>query len=253
MAKFRRKKRSSTKRRTPVQAVRPVRRSSRPRRARRALVRSNPSMMPVVLANPQGHRSRKRRRIGRVGTVSRKRRSGRKAFGRRQLRRRSNPMGGALTIAGLVRVGASGVLGIMTARVGKNMYNRYLSASVRGNGGESWRAWLDEAMRVVAQELAVILVERTARKANIGSPADRSAFFIGGSAETARSALSSVVARLSPSTDRGRFGLDGPPGYYDESTGRLMQLNRSTGQYELAGIVSREEFAGVMSAEQFSN
>jgi hypothetical protein len=256
-------------------------------RARRR--RANPTM-PVILANPRRRRRvrRKRRSNGRkmrqigfkfprrhtrwAGVKSHTRRTN--PTRRRRYRRRSNPGFSLSAISSrsfrmgqIVGIGIAGMAGIVTARIVSSFYTRNVQQYVLGAEGAanpaSWRAILDDVVRIVVMEMGVMLGEKVLRSAKVPSEYAQ-AYFYGGTAEVGRVAVGTAVRRMAPSTDRARWGLDGPrassgdgsepAGYFNEDTGELVIRNASTGQYELAGVMTEEEFsmAGVMTEDEFA-
>jgi len=225
---------------------------SNPKRARaRRVRRGNPSV-PVLLANPR--RRRKARRgnpsmakirgmvAGMMGSKRKRRRRVRRGNPKKLRthfrRRRSNPGAMPMGVASVIRIGIAGGLGIVTSRIAGYLYNKYVAPIVLGDEGRadpsSWRAILNDVVRVVAQEIAILGIERIARKANLGSPTDRLAFAVGGTAETVRQGLGLAVNRLSPGTDRAAYGLDGnEPSAYVGEDGRVYVLDERSGEYYL--------------------
>lgn len=249
-------------------------------RARRAPRRRANPMMPVILANPRRRRSNGRRRKmkrrsnpSQIGFKFARRNTkwgSVKSHSRRvnpykkyRRRRRSNPslsfrsisMGArTFTMGQLVGVGIAGMAGIITARIVSSFYTRYAQQAVLGAEGRanpsSWRGWLDDVLRVVVMEVGVIAGERVLRGMKL-KPEYCTAYVYGGTAEVGRVAVGTLVKRLSPSTNRATWGLDGPkpPGMLDDS-GQLWVLGND-GQYSLAGVMLEEDFQGVMPREQF--
>jgi hypothetical protein len=160
-----------------------------------------------------------------------------------------------MSIGSLARLGVSGGVGIVMARLVGNLYVRHVAPRVVGAGGEEWRAWLSDVLRIVVMEGAIYMVYRAIDNAKIGVPADRLAFLVGGSAETARTVIGVGMARLSPTFDRGAYGLDGMEeegaAAYVTPEGELYTYDESVGDYVLEGLVSTDEFGELMAADEF--
>ena len=242
--------------------------------------RSNPAgMVPLLVANPRKKRHARRtnpslRKVRAMVTgIMRRKRPTRKKRARvsnptkkwrRTSRRRSNPMMGTqITFAQVVRIGVAGALGSITARIAGYLYNKYAAAYVIGEANRAnpshWRAWLSDAVRIVVQEIAVIGIQHGMKKAGVGTPIDRLAYLVGGSAETARTILGIGMSRIAPTVPRAAVGLDGPDGvnFYQEPDGRIMVWSPEHGQFLLdeaatmAGLERDTAFDGLEPGAMF--
>jgi hypothetical protein len=122
-----------------------------------------------------------------------------------------------------------------------------------------WRNHLSEALRLVAMELGTIAIERALKKLGVRAD-DRIAFFVGGTAETARQAVGLVLRKISPTTDAAKYGLNGlgqarplqPGEGFQDAAGRTFVLGNDGQYYQLEGVMEQEEFSGVMDREEFA-
>jgi hypothetical protein len=181
----------------------------------------------VLFANPRrrrrrrrarariiAYRPRHRRRRVHAAKPRRSRRRAYKAFAHmKRRRRRSNP--------GMIRLGKFGPvikmaifggLGIVTARIGMHLYDKFLAKTVDGGSSSGARMWLGKIVRLVSGGVLVIAVDKGLHKARV-SPQNCMAFKVGGIAETGRQAIGLAVKQLSPKTDLSQWGFNGYAGY----------------------------------------
>lgn len=146
---------------------------------------------------------------GKKGPFYRRKRKGGYA-GIHSIFTRSNPLR-IRTWLRLLRTGVFGGLGIVTARVGKNLYTRYVSAHVIGDGSSSVRQALSEALSVVSMAALTLGVDKALSKVpgRLVRPDDRLAFKFGGLAESGRHAVAAVVKRVKPDLSLDKYGLSG--------------------------------------------
>jgi hypothetical protein len=181
---MKKKRRTKARRRSnPVPVI-----FANPRKRRRRRRRSNPTRHPrswLKSAAPKRRRrrrhaaphARRRARFKRVGVrrYDRKRRKAvqfRKPYRRsrsgrmvrvRRLYRRSNPTS-LKGIAGLIRPCLFGGLGVITARIGKHLYQKYAQSMVAGDGSSAVRGYLNEALGLASMALITIGVEKGLKK-----------------------------------------------------------------------------------------
>jgi hypothetical protein len=170
--------------------------------------------------------------------------------------RRSNPFSKGMLIQ-VARTGLAGGLGIVTARIGKVLYQRFLAARVMGTGtAPKWRMMLSDALQVGTMAALVGAVDYGAGRVRFLSPSDRMAYRIGGYGEAGRNALGMAVKMLAPSVDRSRIGLDGP--LFDDSQNAMMGDEfydvPMLPEHGMAGeVVDADTFAGeVLDADVFA-
>lgn len=213
----------------PVLVANPFKRHGHHPKKRRRKRRSNPGKQ-LQLAGLSGPPAKRRKRstrsklvtiragslyrragrkIRKLGTKVYRRdpRKGLKRLRRVYTRRRSNPF--AMNALGLLRIGFFGALGIVTARVGKNLYMMYIAEHVRGDGSSSARGMLSDVLQVVTMGAITLGIDAGLRKVPFVRTTDSMAFKFGGLAEAGRSAVAAVAKRVRPTANLARYGLDG--------------------------------------------
>jgi hypothetical protein len=244
---MKKKRRTKARRRSnPVPVI-----FANPRKRRRRRRRSNPTRHPrswLKSAAPKRRRrrrhaaphARRRARFKRVGVrrYDRKRRKAvqfRKPYRRsrsgrmvrvRRLYRRSNPTS-LKGIAGLIRPCLFGGLGVITARIGKHLYQKYAQSMVAGDGSSTVRGYLNEALGLASMALITIGVEKGLKKVPGVRHEDCTAFRFGGFGETGRQLIGVVVKKVRPSTDLANWGLNGSQNNPYNAVG-----NRTMGELE---------------------
>lgn len=224
----RRKRRHTKRRRARARRSNPIRR--RRRRANRSMVAKHYHTGATAYAAGIGKRrssSRKRRRRGRlVGHAltgasfgkGKKRRKLKGPFFHRRHRGRPSRIKKVYTRANpfrvkgwlkLLRTGVFGGLGIVVARVGKNLYTRYLSGYVIGDGSSSLRVMASEALGLVSMAAITLGADKALKKVPGVKHDDCIAFKFGGLAETGRHTVAAVIKRVKPDLALSRYGLDG--------------------------------------------
>lgn len=237
---------------------------------------SGQAIRPQLIANIRA--GAKRRGKKRKGTKRRRATVARRRHGRRYYRiyrgrgrspkfriyRRSNPFGAWMT---LVRLGVAGGLGIVAARIGGRLYTDHASKFVLGATGaadpKSFRAILNEGLRIVAMGALPILAERhILRRLPMVTSADCMAFQLGGLAEAGRQGIGIVIKKFTK-LDAGRWGLDGAlpyVQYHQDEAGMIYGLHPSGQWYAIgrgngmAGLQAANRFggmAGAMAADEF--
>jgi hypothetical protein len=231
-----------------------------------------PQLISTIRSGAKRKRKGPKRAASRAPSVRRRHKRGRKYYriyrgrGRSpkfRIFRRSNPFG---AWGALVRLGLAGGLGIVTARIGGRLYTDHASKLVLGATPDpkSFRAILNEGLRIVAMGALPILVERhMLRHIPIVTGADRMAFQLGGLAEAGRQGIGVLIKKLKPGVDAGRWGLDGPMPYvqYHDDGATIFGLHPSGQWYAIGrsngggmnGLMQSDRFGmnGVMQADEF--
>ncbi len=172
---------------------------------------------------------RKRKSVVRLRKPYRRGRGGRMVRVRR-LYRRTNPMS-LSGIKSLIRPAFFGGLGVITARVGKHLYQKYLSNTVAGDGSSSIRGYLNEALGLASMAVMTIGVEKGLKRVPGVRGEDCTAFRYGGLAETGRQLIGVVVKKVRPSTNMETWGLNG---YGMPGQGRMIGESSFMGELESA-------------------
>jgi hypothetical protein len=234
------------KRQNPVGTVLAANPHRRRRKARRTHRRSTAL---VVRRGAPAHRRRKnpsrRRRRRHHGHVA-------------HVRRRRNPSGGGINrrkIGFYLKVGAFGMAGILFVRVAKNFYVKHLEETVLGAEGKadpkSWRAIANDFLKHVFMAAGVIALERFALR-RFAANESRLAFVVGGLAETVRNGTAVALERISPTTDRARFGLDGSQNAVIQDGAGAVWVLAQDGHYykyedlEMAGLMDPDDLQGLI-------
>lgn len=236
----------------------------RKRRRRRRAHRKNPAV-PVFVANPRRRRRRRRRRHGgymrRATHAPRKRRHRRRAHPRalafrrgnpiRLRRRRRNPLRlsfRSLMGGGLLKMLAFGGLGIVTARIGKYLYNRYVSGMVLGASPGTFRQVVNELASLMAMGAFTWGTNKALKR--VVSQDSARWHLVGGMAETGRTGIGLIVKRLVPSVNADAWGLSGQGA--DLALDQMPALDEYGQPMFGSNVESADYFAGaVEDAESF--
>ncbi len=110
----------------------------------------------------------------------------------------------------VLKVAAFGGLGIVTARIGANVYDKFLSSTVEGNGA-GVRGWLGKVVRLVSMGVIVTAGDKALAAARV-NPMNRTAFRLAGYGEAGRQAIGMLVKQASAPTfaTLGPWGFNGP-------------------------------------------
>lgn len=163
----------------------------------------------------------------------------------RRRRRRSNPSFTSLrSLMPIVKVGISGGLGIVAARLGGGLYDKYARQMVLGDGSNV-RSAISDVARIAAMAAVPILAEKyVVRHVKM---LDSKAFLFGGLAEAGRNLVGVGVRRFVPSIDRHTWGLDGlttERSFDGLPAGELAAMG-------LNGLVDEGDFSGMVAEDAF--
>lgn len=132
----------------------------------------------------------------------------------------------------ILKVAAFGGLGIVTARIGANVYDKFLSSTVEGNG-QGVRGWLGKVVRLVSMGVVVTAGDKALAAARV-APQNRTAFRLAGYGEAGRQAIGMLIKQASAPTfaTLGPWGFNGPDprmsaayGLDGNGSGYFAQLN----------------------------